>query len=343
MIRIVLLFNVLLWVSSCASSPKVDPNSPVYQFHASILTQADEAWRQGDLQRLSELLKGSRAGVTADQATRYQLLEGMLQAKLLLSKGLAFHGFMARCAQESAVLKIKGLTAFHLDAPYELELMLRSGKGQSGAFGVGKAASLLVVEGSFVDTLSDGGQVRRTFPLTLRVPGRKKIDPKGWRMPIPGPGFPSNRVLIRKVQLRGQLFCQALEWNGVAVPLTKIPLEPLTIFLLPKGTEAIQKDPLGVLKTALKTPLKKGPHLLVATFLCGLEPQTRKAAKKILASSLAEENLAAESLLRRAFRLLSWASEKKGPESWERLWKAPKSLGSEKREGHGIPSSRKTN
>ncbi len=324
MIRILLLCSLLFWTPSCAGSPEVDPNDPATQYHASILSQADEALRQGDQERLAKLLKGSRAGATPDQVARYRLLEGILQAKLLLSKGLAFHGFEASCSNPSAELKIPGLIAFHLDAPYELGVRLRSAKGQSGAFGVESAPSLLVVEGSFIETLSDGGQIRRTFPLTLRVPGRHKIGTSGWHMPIPGPGFPSNRVLIRKIQLRGQLYCKELEWNGVGVPLTKIPLEPLVVFLLPKGTEAIQKDPIGVLKVALKTPLKKGPHLLVATFLCGLKPQTRKAAKKILASSLAEENLAAESLLRRAFRLLSWASEKKGPESWERLWKARK-------------------
>jgi hypothetical protein len=249
-------------------------------------------------------------------------MAGMLQAKLLLSKGLRVHGFSSSCTQPEAVLKIPGLRAFHLDAPYELELCLQAGEGQEGFFGVEDAPSLLVVEGSFIDVLSDGGQIRRTFPLTLRIPGRHRIDAKGWKMPIPGPGFPSNRVLIRKIQLRGKLYCKDLEWNGVGVPLTKIPIEPTIVFLLPKGTEGIQKDPLGVLKLALKSPLKKGPHVLVATFLCGLQPSFRKAAKKIIASSLAEENLAAESLLRRAFRLLNWASEKKGPEAWERLWKA---------------------
>lgn len=298
------------------------PEDPAYQYHASILKQADEAWKEGAYERLSQLLKGSRSGASPAQMERYRLMEGMLQAKLLLSKGLRVHGFAAVCAKPSSVLKIPGLTAFHLDAPYEIELRLRAGNGQKGVFGVEKAVSLLVVEGSFVDTLSDGGQIRRTFPLTLRIPGRHEIDSQGWRMPLPGPGFPSNRVLIRKVQLRGKLFCKGLQWNGVAVPLSKIPLQPTRFFLLPKGTEGIQKDPLAVLKLALKAPLKKGPHLLVATFLCGLNPTTRKAAKKILASSLAEENLAAESLLHRAFRLLSWASEKTGPESWERLWKA---------------------
>ncbi len=303
----------------------MDPSDPAYQFHRSILSQAEQAWREGDDAGLAQLLRGSRKGASPAQATRYKVLEGLLQGKILLSRGLVMRGFQAHCPKASAILELPGIQAFHLDAPYQLELVLRAAEGQKGAFGEQNSLSLLVVEGSYVDTLVSGGQIRRTFPLTLRVPGRVELGPEGWRMALPGPGLPSSQVLIRKVQLRGQLYCKGIVWQGVEVPLTKIPLEPLAFFLLPKGTEAVQKDPLRTLKLAVATPLKKGPHLLVATFLCGLKPETRKAAKKILASALAEENLAAESLLRRCFRLLTWAAEKKkGLESWEGFWKNPR-------------------
>ncbi|MEZ5987912.1 MAG: hypothetical protein R3F30_02045 [Planctomycetota bacterium] len=234
-------------------------------YHQSLLTQLGDAWNDRDLDRMEQLLAQPRAGAAPEQEWRYQRFDALWREESVRQRGWARLGFRLLAAEGADADDERDFT---MSERRRVALVIDPIEGHEAvlqAVGPDGVHSRVFLDAIVEDLLADGSRLTRKVPDT--IPIREDLvltHAAPFVVDLPPLFEPSPEVYVRSIRIEGRILAAGFRWDGDALGVGQLLLDPLEYHRFPKGFKVIRAQPLKTLANALLAPDRYAGHVLVA-------------------------------------------------------------------------------
>lgn len=232
--------------------------APLVEFYHGLLERLRDAYREGRLAELQQLLQ-SYGGPAAPEFARASM-DSFAHAAL----GLQFEKHCLANARLEAIGEgptIGRAAQFALQLPPmagHLVRLLRNGGGEPTSIGL---------HFGIEDTLLDGSSREQTVNDTLRLPRDVELGGPTGVLQLPFElGAEPSAAIRRRISVTVSLLPGYVEVDGTAAPVRRTTLATVTLLQYPDGDGPIRAQPLRTLRAAMALgDAPHLPHVLLAT------------------------------------------------------------------------------